>query len=77
MQQQTIPAVLVFKTNIALREQVSKVAALLNENAAVKKWTIDLGDIDRVLRIETDQLQPEDVIALVGKAGFWCEELPD
>jgi len=72
-----MPAVLVFKTNIARPEEVNQVAGLLHAWAAIKKWTIDLADVDCVLRIESDAIQPDEVIALIRKAGFWCEELPD
>ena len=43
----------------------------------VRNWTIDLNDIDRVLRVESYTPNVANVIALLNNAGFTCEELLD
>ena len=69
--------VLVFKTNILSDEDVEKIGHVLASESNIKRWNIDRDDIDKVLRIECDQLQPEAVIKVLRDAGFECEELPD
>jgi tRNA G26 N,N-dimethylase Trm1 len=69
--------VLVFKTNISSVEDVEKIGRVLTSESTITRWNIDRDDIDKVLRIECDQLQPEAVIKLLRDAGFECEELPD
>ena len=69
--------VLVFKTNILSDEDVEKIGRVLASESNITRWNIDRDDIDKVLRIECDQLQPEAVIKLLRDAGFECEELPD
>jgi hypothetical protein len=69
--------VLVFKTNILLVEDVEKIGHVLTSESNITRWSIDRDDIDKVLRIECGQLQPEAVIKLLRDAGFECEELPD
>ena len=69
--------VLVFKTNILSDEGVEKIGRVLTSESNITRWNIDRDDIDKVLRIECDQLQPEAVIKVLRDASFECEELPD
>ena len=69
--------VLVFKTNILSDEDVEKIGHFLASESRIIRWNIDRNDIDKVLRIECDQLHPEAVINVLLHAGFECEELPD
>jgi tRNA G26 N,N-dimethylase Trm1 len=69
--------VLVFKTNVSSHDDVEKVGRVLASETNITRWNIDRDDIDKVLRIECEQLQPEAVIKLLRDAGFACEELPD
>lgn len=69
--------VLVFKTNISSDSDVGKIGHVLTSKSSIARWTIDRDDIDKVLRVECDQLQPEEVIRMLHDVGFECEELPD
>jgi hypothetical protein len=69
--------VLVFKTNVSSDNDVEKVGRILALESNITRWNIDRDDIDKVLRIECDQLRPLAVISLLHDAGFACEELPD
>ncbi len=69
--------VLICKTNIRLKRDIKKLAALLNSKAFVLKWNIDTKDIDNVLRIETTTSCYTEVISIIKEAGLSCEELPD
>jgi len=69
--------VMVFKTNLTDEKDVRQISALLNLANGIIKWTIDLSDIDRVLRIEAFEIKPFKIMQLVATAGYSCEELTD
>lgn len=69
--------ILIFKTNIRDEYDVEKIASLMLEDPRIKRWNIDLQDIDKVLRIEAQQVQEQEIIASLRKAGYRCEELND
>jgi len=69
---------LLFRTDIKSKKKVKHLQPLLNEQAGVLDWSIDLEDIDNVLRIEaTAQDIAEDIIGLVEKQGFYIKSLVD
>jgi hypothetical protein len=77
MYTEAVSDILVFKTNLELKIDVEKAAELLNTQPGILRWNVDCEDVDHVLRIESDHLQPSLVIALITGAGYACEELPD
>lgn len=71
------PVILVFRTSMQLEHDVKKVSCLMNNEHRIQRWNVDLHDCDKVLRIETDSLEVDEVIQLVTQAGYYCEELED
>lgn len=71
------PTILVFRTSIQLECDVLQIACLINSDHRISKWNVDLHDVDKVLRIETYHLKAQEVIRLVIRAGYQCEELED
>jgi tRNA G26 N,N-dimethylase Trm1 len=69
--------VLVFKTNISSNQDVEQIANVLASEKKIIRWNIDREDIDKVLRIECEQLLPIAIVRRLTDAGFECEELPD
>lgn len=67
--------ILVFKTNVSSRKKVSMVAPLLTSFPAIRKWSFDLQDRDKVLRVESAETDPGSVELLLRSAGFHCREL--
>lgn len=67
--------VLVFKTNLTGADHINKVRPYLDEHRQIRRWNVDLHDSDNILRIETQQLQPEEVEKIISRAGYYCEEL--
>ena len=67
--------VLILKTNIRYKKQVKAVAPLLDGQNSISRWNIDLNDIDKVLRIESNNMELTKVVQLIQEAGFHCEEL--
>jgi hypothetical protein len=69
-----INSILVFKTNVADAAALEKVGAILDNEALVDEWNIDMEDIDKVLRINSD-LNSGYIIGLLTSKGFICSEL--
>jgi hypothetical protein len=69
--------VFVFKTNIIAPYDVGKITSILASEFRISKWTVDLHDIDKVLRIESQLLTPQEIQKMIAQAGYQCEELPD
>jgi len=69
--------VLVFKTNVRHAFDIDSVKPVLEAIPSVRQWHIDMQDVDRVLRIESTEITPEDIILVLHHAGYQCEELPD
>jgi copper chaperone CopZ len=67
--------VLVFKTNLRFKKQITAVTQHINNLQGITRWNIDLDDKDKVLRIESNELSPRSVEATLQQAGYFCEEL--
>lgn len=67
--------ILIFKTSISKTEQILAVKPLLESIPTVKFWNFDLDDCDNILRIVSNNLNPESVETLLKDAGYYCEEL--
>jgi hypothetical protein len=73
----TTDEILVFKTNIDSETGLQKLAVLLDAILEIEKWSIDLSDCDRILRVKTNVISPLSIVRLTQQAGFSCEELHD
>jgi len=59
-----------FKTNIATVECIQRVSPYLEDEASIVFWHVDSDHPDNILSIKTTQLQPNDVLAILRRAGF-------
>lgn len=64
-----------FKTNINCSGCVAKVTPVLNNNEEIKEWNVDTANPSKVLTVQTESLNEEQVKELVSKAGFKAESL--
>ena len=64
-----------FKTNINCSGCVAKVTPVLNNNEEIKEWNVDTANPSKVLTVQTENLNEEEVKSLVSKAGFKAESL--
>jgi len=70
--------ILIFRTDIKTKKKFKAVKPLFNKHPSISNWSIDIEDIDNVLRIEaTENLIESDVISLTKNQGFYCETLKD
>jgi len=68
--------VLVFRTDIVGKSDSENLKQILKDSR-IRNWNIDQQDIDHVLRIESNEMSPAEVIEMVTKLGYMCEELPE
>ena len=64
-----------FKTNINCSGCVAKVTPVLTENEEIKEWNVDTDNPNKILTVETENLNEEQVTTIVQKAGFKAEKL--
>ncbi len=69
--------ILVFKTNIRFKKDIKHINLFLNEHSQAFEWSVDIKDIDKVLRIKSVTSNPIHFINLINRAGYYCEELAD
>jgi copper chaperone len=63
-----------FKTNINCGGCIAKATPALNNEKDIKEWNVDTNVSTKVLTVKTD-LQVDQVISIVKKAGFNAEKL--
>ena len=69
--------ILIFRTNINNPEDCRKVAQVLDQEPCIGKWTVDLEDVDRVLRVVATGPLTNHIISLVNACAYECAELED
>ncbi|PSL46375.1 hypothetical protein CLV51_103353 [Chitinophaga niastensis] len=74
---ETLNHILIFKTNIATTAARQQIATVLDMHPLIAQWTVDLMDVDCVLRVVSYHLSPADVIAIVARYNYECTELTD
>lgn len=63
------------KTNIMCGSCVAKVASALNETAGEANWKVDTLNPRKILTVTAENLDEEQVIKAVEKAGYKAEKL--
>lgn len=59
-----------FKTNVSCGGCIAKVTPHLNEVKGITKWSVDTMNPSKVLTVENDGTNPDEVIAAIKKAGY-------
>ena len=67
--------ILVLKTSLVLSSDIEKVGILLDSQPQIVKWSVDLEDCDKVLRIECSELTEADIAEVLHGAGYEAEKL--
>ncbi len=65
----------VFKTNIHDEASAHKIIVELLEALSGFKINFDLDDCDKILRVESDKIIPEEIVEIIKCKGFSCEVL--
>lgn len=64
-----------FKTNINCSGCVKAVTPHLDKEQDIKNWQVDTDNPDKILTVETEDLDADAVIDKIEKAGFKAEEI--
>lgn len=64
-----------FKTNINCSGCVAKLTPALDQNEGIKDWKVDTDNPNKLLTVQTETLNEEQVKLIVKKAGFKAEKL--
>jgi len=68
--------IFVFKTNIGTKKLVEALKPVFGRQRAISRWSVDIEDIDNVMRVVTrSKLLEVDIIKMVRGLGFECEVL--
>lgn len=67
--------ILVFKTNISSHEHKENAKTILDAIDHIEEWSVDMEDVDRVLRVVSRDPNADDIINKLTKAGYECSEL--
>jgi hypothetical protein len=65
----------IFRTNIEDKTTAGIVTEDLNRLFPGSKITFDLDDCDKILRIESERIVPEEIASILCGRGFVCEVL--
>ncbi len=69
---------LIFQTDIKSKKKVRSLKPVFNNHSEIIKWSVDLEDIDNVLRIEaTKNVSEKDIIDLIQVKGFYIKTMLD
>lgn len=69
---------LIIKTNLETKKKINSILPIFNNHQFINDWSVDIEDVDNVLRIESLKTFKEaDLLALLQNHGFEGELLPD
>jgi hypothetical protein len=66
----------VFKTNIDKISSAAILSETLDNHLEIQQWSIDYEDIDCVLRIVSETLNPDTIKSIIKRLGYECQDLP-
>jgi|GEM_PF-86159 len=69
--------IFVFKTSLQSKIEVKYLGLLLEKIEGIIKWSVDLSDWEKILRVEVNGLDKEYIINLLKEEGIFCKELMD
>ena len=68
----------ILKTDIQTEKQLAQLRPVFQQIDDITRWTIDMEDVDHVLKVETGvDSQEMEMIHLLRTKGINCEQLPD
>ena len=67
--------IFVFKTSVKTKMQVRKLKPYIDQSLPQAKWNFDLSDIDKILRIDSEENIVSTVMDLLNNYNYRCEEL--
>lgn len=69
--------ILVFRTGVKSKDHINNIAPHLNSLSGIYKWSFDLDDHEKILRVEATEISPRSIEKTLLGMNYYCEELPD
>lgn len=69
--------IFVFKSDIKTKKDVRFLQRFLDIHPRIKQWSVDISDVDHVLRIVTATLNESNIADIISRCGYSCETLKD
>lgn len=66
----------IFKTNIKQIAPNCVIDQTLTNHLDIQQWSIDIEDVDCVLRVVSETLTAHEIMNLINQTGYDCQELP-
>ncbi len=67
--------IFVFKTTLRGYTDVKVIAPFIDSDKRIGRWTVDLEDCDKVLRVESKGLVAKSISNILKSQGYACDEL--
>ncbi|WP_436515427.1 hypothetical protein [Ekhidna sp. To15] len=67
--------VLILKSNIKTKRDVARVNQVFSQINSIKRWSVDLEDWERVLKVESTIFSCENIAVILERFGYECSEL--
>ncbi|MFA6403096.1 MAG: heavy-metal-associated domain-containing protein [Salinivirgaceae bacterium] len=64
-----------FKTNINCNGCIANVTPSLNQVQGILKWDVDISNPLKILSVETENINEEEIITMVKNAGYKAEKI--
>lgn len=64
-----------FRTNLKCGGCIQSIRPYLESIRNIREWSVDLNDPDRILTVDSDDLDPDMVIKAFAAAGYKAESL--
>jgi hypothetical protein len=74
-QPETATDILVFKTSIQTSLEVQFLASVLNNQDGISSWSVDLDDWEKILRIESVGISPDEVESILDNYNIRCKQI--
>lgn len=65
----------ILKSNIRTKKDVEVVNQVFSKIHAIRRWTVDLDDWERILKVETFILSSTNIAVILERFGYQCTEL--
>lgn len=62
-----------FKTNINCSNCLAKVTPFLDRKEGIHSWRVDIDNPEKILTVETELLDAEDIVKTIKRTGFEAE----
>lgn len=72
-----VDKILVFRSDIKTAEDKCRISEIFNRHPAILSWNVDFDDDEYVLRVISDKLSVADIVLMVKKCEYNCQELED